>query len=167
MRRTEKLLERLAVIERCVVLTGHEFHVSHLERARDIAEFGHALSALFRVVRRMREVARKHDEVGGLPQTVDRRDRLFERSLGVGILRGALEAPVRVRQLHEIKIIPGRGCCRSVRVGARHPYSASEARELQELPPVEFTHDASSLVNGRVPHVLHHAVPRGEAFYCS
>ncbi len=138
VRLAEELLERLAVVERRVVLPGHEPHVLHLECAHDLAELGHAPASLLRVVGRMGQVAGEHHEIGLTRQPVDRRDRFLERSLRVRVDRSVLEAPVTVRELHEVEFVVRCGARRRHRGRATgHQDRTAQPGEPQEITPAQ------------------------------
>ena len=161
VRLAEELLVGLALVERRVVLAGHEAHVLHLEFADDVAEFRQALPALLGVVGGVREVAGEHDEVGLLLEAVDGGNGLFERPLGVGVGR-SFEAPVRVGQLHEIEIVGGLRAARE-RIQARGEYRAAYACQFEEVAPVDAMFHGCLLVRGL--YGLYAARPAGPRIY--
>ncbi len=137
----EELLVGLALIERRVVLAGHEADVGHLELLDDVAELGEALAALLAVVGGVGQVAGEDDEIGLLAERVDPRDRLLERVRGVRVGLRAGEAPMGVGQLDEVEILlrARSGGARAIaEAGGEH--DASEAGELQEFLAAERGH---------------------------
>ena len=106
MSRSEEFLKRLTVVERSIVLSGHEANILDLELARDFAELRKALPPLLRIVGRVRKIAGKYDEIGLIGEAVYGGDRFFQRPFGIGIGR-SLKSPVRIGELHKIEVI---GC---------------------------------------------------------
>jgi len=84
MCRPEVLLERLALVERGVVLAWHVALHGRLQSRDDSLELAHALVALGLVVGGVGQVAGEDDEIGLLRERVDRIHRLPE---GVGRFR--------------------------------------------------------------------------------
>ena len=133
----KELLERLAVVERRVVLPGHEAHGLDLELAHDGLEFRHALPALHRVVGGVREIAGEHDEVRLVVEVVHRPHDLLQGALGVRIGR-PFEAPMRVRQLQEVELVLVCTQRHAGQGGGEHHAHAAEAGQLEKVPPVDF-----------------------------
>src|SRR5262249_13394695 len=98
VRLPERLDERLATVERRIVLAGEEAQRLDLERGDDLLELREPLTPLLRVVGRARQIAREDEEVGLRLHRVERRHRLLQRELGIGVRR-SLETPVRIGEL--------------------------------------------------------------------
>jgi hypothetical protein len=137
VRGPEEFAEGLAAVERCVVLARHEVQLLRVQAGDDVAEPGHALAALLRVVGAVRQVAGKADEVGRLGQRIDGRHGPGQRraDVGVGI---ALAAPVRIGELNEMELLADPGLAgggtpaeRAGRVD--DPAEAGESKELSAL----------------------------------
>ena len=94
------------------------------------------VAAHFRIVGRVREVAREDHEVGLLVEGVDGGHRLLEGAGRIRVDLGIAETPVCVRQLNEMEFAGGRaGQTRPARQGGGE-HDAAEARQLEEVPPV-------------------------------
>ncbi len=126
----EKLLPRLAVVERGVVFPRHEAHVLVLEPLDDVAELAEAPPSLFGIVRGVREVAGEDDEVRLELEAVHRSDRLRQRAARVGIHGRAVEAPVRVGKLDEVEVVFRRAGELGTAREARGEHYAAQPREL-------------------------------------
>ena len=141
MRRPEELLVGRPVIERGVVLAGHEAHIGIFQPARQVAEFRQPAAALAGIVGGVGQVAREHHEVRLRLEGVDRRDRLRQGAGGIRIDGGALESPVGVGELDEEELV----LAGAVRAGAarqpRGEHDAAQAGELDEVSAVHAMQD--------------------------
>ena len=118
------------------MLAGHEAHVLVVEPGDDVAEFGQAPAPFLRIVRGVGEVAREDDEIRLDRERVHRRHRLLQRAAGVRVEGIALEAPMRIRELHEIELVLLRAHAGATgESGGEH--GAADAGELEEVPAID------------------------------
>ena len=139
VRRAEELAVGLAVIERGIVLAGHEADLFRAQAGDQLLELREAPAPLGTVVGGVREIAGEDDEVGLRIERVYRGDGFGQRARRVRVRR-ALEAPVRVRELHEEEFV--RGARITIRAAGkpRCEYEPAQSCDLQELPPIDALH---------------------------
>ena len=135
----EELLVGLRLVERGVVLARHEAHVLDAQRRDDLAKALHTLAPKLGIVGGVCEVAGEDDEVGLLGKPVHGRHRLLQRVLGVGVCSPAV-TPVRVRELHEMKVGTGLGRCAPAGEQAGGEGDARQSGELEEIAAILLQH---------------------------
>ena len=142
MGRAEEFLEGLAVVERSVVLAGHELDILHLELADDGTNLVHAFTPDLAVLGGMGEVAGEDDEIRRFLQTVHRGHRLLQRSRRVRVLGRTLEAPMRIGELDEVEVLCRGSLGSGRRCGARDQHDPAEPSQLEKLATIErICHD--------------------------
>ncbi len=139
VRLSEKLLIGLPMVERGIMFARYEVDGLYLEVGHDIPEFAQPLAAFLRVVGGMREIAGEHDEVGGLIETVHRRDGFLQRAACIRIRR-PFEAPMGIRQLDEKEIFVVRSrlrCCARPSAQAGNKDRAADSRQPEKTASVD------------------------------
>src|SRR5215468_5660938 len=146
----EELLISLAAIQRRVVLAGHKMHGLDSELTDDLLELGHPCSPQFRIISGVGQVSGEDYEVRLLIEAVDRCDGFPQRALRVRVDLRPIKAPMGIRNLDEIKILPGGFWAdgvfpgillpEGVEVQSRSEHDTAQSRELQKIPTINPAH---------------------------
>src|SRR5262249_50230982 len=120
------------------------------ELTDNLLELGHPCAPHFGVVGGVRQVACEDDEVGLLIEAVDRRDGFLQRALRVRVNFRPVKAPMGVRKLDEIKILPGRFWApgfvqasissEGVEAQSRSEHNTAQSRELHKIATINPAH---------------------------